>query len=166
MNEYFTNLLQTYKRRGILVDTNILLVYFVGLYDPKMIPKCKRTCTFAIEDYETIAGLLDFFDVRVTTTHVLTEVSNFIGQLPEKTGFGCYDVFSTAVEVLEEQHLSAEEISSDKVVFRKFGLTDTGIALLAKDKYLVLTDDLPIFHYLTNSGIDVLNFNHIREMNW
>lgn len=166
MNEYFINLLQKYKRRGILVDTNILLVYFVGLHDPKTIPTFKRTCTFAIEDFKTIVALLEFFEVKVTTPHILAEISNFIGQLPEKTSSDCYNLFSKAVEVLAEHHLPAKDITANGAVFRKFGLTDTGIALLAKDKYLVLTDDLRVSHYLANSGIDVLNFNHIRELNW
>lgn len=166
MNDYFTNLLRKYKRRGILVDTNILLVYFVGLHDPKTIPKFKRTCTFAIEDFNTVTSVLKFFDVRVTTPHILAEVSNFISQLPEKTAFDCFDIFSKALTVLEEHQLPAQQIAANSPVFRKFGLTDTGIALLAKDKYLVLTDDLRVSHYLSNNGIDVLNFNHIRELNW
>ncbi|MDX2044708.1 MAG: hypothetical protein SF097_26090 [Acidobacteriota bacterium] len=166
MNEYTINLLRRYKRRGVLVDTNILLVYFVGNHDPGIIPKFKRTCTFSTEDDETIAALLEFFEVRVTTSHILTEISNFIGQLPEKTASDCFDIFSKALDVLEERPLLAQEISANNLVFRKFGLTDTGIALLAKDKYLVLTDDLRVSHYLANTGIDVLNFNHIRELNW
>jgi len=166
MNDYVTNLLQRYKRRGVLIDTNILLVYFVGLYDTKTIPKFKRTCTFTVEDYELIASMIEFFDVRVTTPHVLTEVSNFIGQLPERAGFDSHGIFSKAVEVLNEHYLSAKDIALSGTTFKKFGLTDTGIALLAKDRYLVLTDDLRISHYLANSGIDVLNFNHIRGINW
>ena len=166
MNDYITDLLQTYRRRGILVDTNILLVYFVGLQDPKIIPRFKRTCTFAIEDFSTIVALLEFFEVRVTTSHILTEISNFIGQLPEKTASDCFDIFSKALDVLDEHQLPAQKIAANNPIFRKFGLTDTGIALLAKDKYLVLTDDLRVSHYLANTGIDVLNFNHIRELNW
>lgn len=166
MNDYFTKLFQKYKRRGLLVDTNILLVYFVGLYDPKTIPKFKRTCSFAVEDFNTIVSVLKFFDVVVTTPQILTEISNFIGQLPEKTASECFGFFSKAVEVLDEHHLPARKIAANNPAFQKFGLTDSGIALLAKDKYLVLTDDLRISHYLANTGIDVLNFNHIRELNW
>lgn len=166
MNEYITTLIQKYKRLGILVDTNILLVYFVGLYSPELIPKFKRTEKFTMDDYGTIVTLLEFFDNRVTTPHILTEVSNFIGQLPSNTKFDCYGVFSKALAVLTEQYLPAQEIAASGVVFSQFGLTDAGIALLVKDKYLVLTDDLRASHNLANSGIDVLNFNHIRELNW
>lgn len=166
MNDYISSLLQKYKRRGVLVDTNILLVYFIGIHDPKTIPKFKRTCTFSIEDYETIVSLFEFFEMRVTTSHILTEISNFIGQLPEKSASDCFNIFTKALDVLDERQLSAQKVAANNSVFRKFGLTDTGIALLAKGEYLVLTDDLRISHYLANAGIDVLNFNHIREWNW
>ena len=51
-------------------------------------------------------------------------------------------------------------------LFKKFGLTDSGIADLVKGKDLVLTDDLSLFGYLQNLGIDAINFNHIRSLAW
>jgi len=50
--------------------------------------------------------------------------------------------------------------------FSKFGLTDCGIVNVAKDNYLVLTDDLKLASYLQNIGIDTLNFNNIRVYGW
>ncbi len=48
--------------------------------------------------------------------------------------------------------------------FPKLGLTDSAILHLAKDKYLVLTDDFTLCQFLQKAGIDVLNFNHIRSI--
>jgi len=50
--------------------------------------------------------------------------------------------------------------------FTTFGLTDTGIISLARDRYLVLTDDLRLAHYLQKIGIDTVNFNNIRVYGW
>jgi len=37
INRYTISLLETYRQKGILVDTNILLLYFVGSVNPKRI---------------------------------------------------------------------------------------------------------------------------------
>jgi hypothetical protein len=64
-----------------------------------------------------------------------------------------------------------EAVSASKKIttnpgFKSFGLTDIGIAALAKGKYLVFTDDLRVSDDYGRSGIDVLNFNHVRGINW
>ncbi len=50
--------------------------------------------------------------------------------------------------------------------FTKYGLTDCGIVTLAKNKYLVLTDDFKLANYLQKVGIDTINFNNIRTYGW
>ena len=40
------------------------------------------------------------------------------------------------------------------------------IISLARDRYLVLTDDLRLAHYLQKIGIDTVNFNNIRVYGW
>ncbi len=47
-------------------------------------------------------------------------------------------------------------------MFSKFGLTDSAIIELVKEKYLVLTDDAILFQYLEKNRIDVINFTHLR----
>jgi hypothetical protein len=64
-------------------------------------------------------------------------------------------------EIYTDSHTIA---ATDK--FTKIGLTDCGIVNVAKDNYLVLTDDLKLAIYLQNIGIDTLNFNNIRVYGW
>ena len=62
------------------------------------------------------------------------------------------------------------DIASGSVVsmktFARFGLTDCGIEELTRNNYLVLTDDLRLSVQLQATGIDALNFNHLRVLNW
>jgi len=46
----------------------------------------------------------------------------------------------------------------------EFGLTDCSILEIACDQYLVLTEDFKLIQYLDNSGVSVVNFNHLRNM--
>ncbi|HEY9172803.1 MAG TPA: hypothetical protein VI136_11010, partial [Verrucomicrobiae bacterium] len=42
-------------------------------------------------------------------------------------------------------------------------LTDCTLAMLARQRVLVLTDDLPLYAQLVSEGSPVLNFTHLRS---
>jgi len=163
--EYIDELVARYQNRGILIDTNLLLLFFVGKYDPDRITKFKNTMKFTIDEFWLLAGFLDAFERLVTTPNVLTEVSNLSGQLPENLRALFYSDFANNISLVEEHYVPSLEASSF-TLFNKFGLTDSGIIQLVKDKFLVLTDDFKLAGYLQNRGIDVINFNHIRTLAW
>lgn len=163
--DYFEELLHRYRKKGILIDTNLLLLYFVGRYDPNRISRFKRTMIFNIEDFYTLSEIFKFFAKVVTTLNILTEVSNLSNQLPGEIKSSYFSLFAKHLIRLEENYITSIKVSSLKH-FKSFGLTDSGIIDLVKDKYLVLTDDLRLTAYLRNAGIDVINFNNIRALNW
>ena len=158
-------LIQRYKQAGILVDTTILLLYFIGAYDQDLIPKFKRTRQFTVEDHAILIRLLDLFDKIVTTPNILTEVSNLSGQLGEPKKSEYFKKFSSGISLLEEEYVASKDVA-DMQEFVRFGLTDTGIVYLTRGKYLVLTDDFRLSQYLQSAEVDVINFNHIRPAYW
>jgi len=165
MNSYIEKLLERYSKAGILLDTNILLLYFVGTFDKSEISKFKRTKIFAIEDYFTLIAFLHHFEKVITTPNIMTEVSNLSGQLGEHIRTNYFEQFARGIVLLNEYYLSSHDIAKMED-FKRFGITDTGILCLAKTNYLVLTDDFKLSNYLQTKGIDALNFNHIRPINW
>lgn len=165
MNMYLAALLQQYRQRGVLLDTNILLLYFVGTLDPQLIPQFKRTKTFAIEDFVTLQALLQHVETYVTTPNILTEVSNLAGQLSGKWRDDYFNIFAQSLTLLDEQYVRSRDIAATSA-FQRFGITDAGIIHVAQGKYLTITDDFPLSQYLRSQGADVLNFNEIRPYNW
>jgi len=163
--EYLDDLLMQYKSKGVVIDTNLLLLYFVGLYDPHRIPKFKRTEIFTVEDFYTLLGFFNYFDKIVTTPNILTEVNSLAGQLPNNIKPLFYFDFASRLDSLEEHYKKSIALAQSPH-FSKFGLTDSGIADLAQGRFLVLTVDRPLYGYLRNTGIDAINFNHIRTLNW
>ncbi len=158
-------LLLDYKTKGILVDSNLLLVYFVGIYDPTRISKFKRTAAFSSDDFYLLAQLLRFFGKIVTTPNILTEVNSLSNQLPEDIKSIYYPEFARQISLLDEHYIASTPVSSI-ASFHRLGLTDSGIAELARGKYLVLSDDLKLIAHLQSIGIDAINFNHIRPLGW
>ena len=163
--EYINQLIMSYKPKGLLVDTNLLLLYFIGAYDPERISRFKRTMAFTIDEFLLLAMFLGLFEKIITTPNILTEVSNLSGQLPENLRAFFWEDFAGRMIDLQESYTPSTTISASPH-FTKFGLTDSGIVGLVKHKYLVLTDDLKLAAYLQNLDIDVINFNHIRAIAW
>jgi hypothetical protein len=153
--------INTYKDKGLLIDTNLLLLLFVGLHSRKGIQRFKRTSQFTPGDFDCLAGVVRLFKQVVTTPNVLTEVSNLLGQLPEGAHFPVFQRFSLGIQHFQEQFLPSRELAQESC-FPKFGLTDAGIVQSAKGRFLVLTDDFRLAGYLERRGIDVINFNHLR----
>ena len=150
-----------YRSKGLIIDSNLLLLFFVGLHDRTRIEKFKRTAQYTIEDFELLVAFVKPFKEVATTPSILTEVSNLLGQLPGKLKYSFYQHFANGLKNLHE-HYSPSRDLGDERGFAKFGLTDTAILQAASGKYLVLTDDLDLAQYLEGLNIDVINFNHLR----
>jgi rRNA-processing protein FCF1 len=163
MSSRATELPRPYYNRGLIIDSNLLLLFFVGLHDPTWIDRFKRTSKFSSEDFARLVAFMDRFKEIVTTPSILTEVSNLLGQLPEKLKYSFRLHFARGLKNLNEQYTSSRELG-DAPIFAKFGLTDTAILLAARGKYVVLTDDFPLAQYLETQKIDVINFNHLRKL--
>lgn len=164
MEQIVNPLVGRYRTAGVLVDTNLLLLYFVGAYDPDLVATFPRTADrFAPEDFYTLSNFLERFERFVTTPHVLTEVSNMMGRLSGRARAGCFAFFAQTIASMHEYHAPAPMLSAN-AAFSTFGITDTAIMDASHGAYLVLTDDLPLYAYLSGHGVDVLNFNNIRQL--
>lgn len=165
MRDYIRKLFGKYKQKGIIIDTNILLLLFVGSVNKKRISKFNRTEQFSPEDYDLLVEIISYFSKIVVTPNILTEVSNFINQLSEPERSKALDFLAKVLTKWDEFYIESSTATQVEK-FTKFGLTDSGIISLAKEKYLVLTDDFKLANYLEKIEIDAVNFNHIRVCGW
>ncbi len=79
MSDHVLQLVERYRSRGVLVDSNVLLLYFVGAYQRQLVPRFKRTAQFTVEDYDLLVHFLSNFRRIVTTPNILTEVNGLLG---------------------------------------------------------------------------------------
>jgi len=156
-------LLDRYRNKGILIDTNIFLLYLVGLVNRERIPRFKRTAQFIPEDYDLLLQIVNGFQKVITTPNIMTEVNSLANQLGEPERSQCLIIFANLISRITEEYMESHLVANQEM-FSRFGLTDCGIMYLAKDKYLVLTDDLKLSLYLKALGIDTINFNNLRDL--
>lgn len=155
-----------HRRSGVLVDTNLLLVYFIGNYDYttgyQVINESKYTKgTYRPEDFEILDTLLNRFDIRITTPHILAEVSNLIKLLPAGADEFCMALLKNTIPSLQERTTPTLDLAAE-AIFTTYGVADVSIVMAAKQPCLVLTDDFRLWGHMDSNGIDALNFHHVK----
>ncbi len=154
--------IQRYHNRTLLIDTNLLLLFFVGSFRPDLIKSFKRMSEYSLQDFEILEALLLKFKRFSTTPHILTEVSNFMGQRgePERSEMRCY--LAKSIQAWHETNASSKTLALTSC-FPQFGLTDAAIADLVPGTCLVLTDDDPLAGLLKKRGSDVIRFSDLQK---
>jgi len=156
---------ERYQGKGLLIDSNLLLVYFVALFDSELIGRFERTKAFTRESVILLGNFITSFRHLATTPHILTEVSNLSSKLPENVRSEFFRSVAAQIGRLNETYLASSAVS-EMPEFARFGLTDAAITGVAKNRYLVLTDDFRLSNFLRSEGQDVVNFNHILQSSW
>ena len=152
------------RTAGLIVDTNLLVLYVVGSVNPERIETFKRTRQYARSDYDLLVRVLDKFDRLYSLAHVLAEVSN-LTDLSGDERLLARLVLKKTISELTELEMASSRAAEDPL-YQDLGLTDAAIGALARAHgCAVLTDDLGL--YLMLSGeIEVHYFTHLRATEW
>lgn len=167
MSDHLRILINKYRSKGVLLDSNLLLLLFVGLTDRGLVGSFNRTSNhgFTEQEFSLLQSIVSAFSRIITTPHVLTETSNFLGQLYGESRHTALELVSKTIQSFKERRPEAKKLVQSEAFFR-FGLTDSAILDAPPKKYLVLSIDAALVIALQKKGIDAINFNHIRQMAW
>jgi hypothetical protein len=157
-------LIRKHRKRGLLVDANLLVLLLVGAVNQQRILTFKRTQDFTIEDFHLLTRLILLFGKLIATPHVLSQASD----LTDLRGRELREIrqkFKLVVDQLEESYTPSRELVTDPL-FERLGLADTAIAKVCSKGILVLTTDLQLHLAMERRGADALNFNHVRQEAW
>ncbi|MGA2854118.1 MAG: hypothetical protein ABSE90_08315 [Verrucomicrobiota bacterium] len=166
ISEALRQVLLKHQGRGALLDTNLLLLLFVGVADQKLIVSFKRTRSlgFSIGDFELLQRVVRFLGDKVTTTpHILAETSNYIFQLGRPSLLCVLEKAAMMIEGFSELYAEACELTK-RGEFMTHGLTDTGILEAGKNGSLIISVDYDLVAYASKSNLGAVNFNHIRKL--
>lgn len=124
--------IRKYRSSGILVNTNLLLVYIVGLYDNvtgyRLVNTFKYTKgNYGVGDFDVLLAFLKKFDVMVTTPHILAEASNsIVGELTDPAKDLCLGLIQETIPTFHEHHVPAKDLLVEDQ-FLTYGVADMGI---------------------------------------
>jgi predicted nucleic acid-binding protein len=153
------------SRAGLLIDTNLLVLFVVGGVNRDRIESFKRTRQYSKTDYQLLLRVLDGFEPLYTLAHVMAEVSN-LTDLTGRERLQARQLLKETLTILREPEMPSVR-AAQSAPYESLGLVDAAIAALAREyKCTVLTDDLDLYLALSREGIMALNFAHLRERNW
>lgn len=164
-NRYISELVN--KATGLVIDTNLLILLFIGLFDSTEIDKFKKTKKYSIEDFENVKSIATFFSKKgclYINQSILTELTNLSDSFNNQNRHLFFEFIKNQFNNFKEHSEPAIEImNTSNKVYIKLGFTDASIYCSAKEKILILTDDLELYQFLSNSNYLVLNYNHLRN---
>jgi hypothetical protein len=161
---YLPDLIRRFRKKGVLVDTNLMLCYVIGHIDPERIPTFKRTQQYLPNDFYLLKKLLGFFSCVVTTPNILTEVENLGRSFANNDeDRALASTFSQIFGAITERYVPTKQIV-DNITHQRFGITDAATILLADEDFLVITDDLRLYQKIIGLNKPAININHIRTL--
>jgi hypothetical protein len=86
------------------IDSNLLLLYLIGKFEPSLIRSFRRTQQFSEAEFQLLTRFVGLFDKVLTLPNILTEVSNLAGQLPEDTASEFRESFRESIDLLDERY--------------------------------------------------------------
>lgn len=141
---------------GVLLDTNVLLLYLARKISPGYAEGWKRT-PFTARHGDVLDAVVAAAHGRlVTTPHVLAEAGNLASEEVKR-------LLQGLVATVEERTLEARLVGKDPV-FLRLGLADCGLLTMAgrhRRRPLIVTVDGPLTVELERRNLPVLNLNHI-----
>lgn len=149
---------------GLLLDTNVLLLFVAVAADRAFARRWKRTQMFTAAHIGLLELAVTSAREVVTTPHVLTEATNFL-----PTDGDDDPAFVRAAEILRafaagrrERHVEAKRVADDPD-FLRLGLSDVAQISLASSRSrrpLVVTVDGPLTLALEARGLPCANLHH------
>jgi rRNA-processing protein FCF1 len=153
-----------FRYSSVILDSNLLLLLAVGMWNPRAIETQKRLGGFTYDDFEVLRSFLGSFYKVVTTAHVLTEVSNLAGAATGQSREAIFRQLASLINTMDERNAPAETICS-QAEFLPFGLTDAALSLLCCQMLLV-TEDGRLAHHLQLRGLNALTLQQVRALRY
>lgn len=151
---------------GVLLDTNVLLLFLIGSISEDQIDKSKhlRLRDYDKEDFDILKYILRYNRGFVITPHIATETWD----LGENALSGHYlqafkDLFSAFLLGARETWIPVERLLGESYFFR-LGIADSGAARIKRRRPIVVTDDGKLARELEAQRKKVVNFTNLRNL--
>lgn len=151
--------------KAIVLDSNLLLLYVVGLASRDTIATHKGLKAFSVQDFDLLANMLKVAATVILTPNTVTETSNLLDRVknPEQRLRANY-VFKRLLALVGERYVpSATAYERPECNF--LGVSDCVMLQLSLEGAVLLTSDLDLFLAATRNKYPAINFNHHRDNN-
>lgn len=155
---YTALMIEKYRSRGLLLDSNLLLLHLVGTVNASLVGVggYGRLSGFGIRQTLILQQLIATFVRVVTTAHVLTEVSNLVNDLHGVRKAQVLGAFVSTLEMISEQDISSYK-AGRRSEFSYLGLTDSVLTEMS-GSFLIVSNDGRMVDMLRQHGVEALKW--------
>jgi hypothetical protein len=148
------------QQGGVLLDTNVLLLFVMMAIERSYVSEWKRTQQFSEAHMDALQLLVANARGFVTTPHILTEVTNLADKLPSHLRRRFMIAVARFAQTARERYKLSAKLSKD-VAFGRLGLADVAqLVLPTSAKPVIITVDGPLFIELEQRRLPAVNLNH------
>ena len=147
------------SRRKVALDTNVFLLFLVGLADRAAIARHKRLAAYDADSYDMLCKLLASYDEIVVTPGCLAETTDLLDS-DKGSQQHCYQMLKELIqsgEGLSEKHVPADKVVEQRP-FMWLGFTDASYVELADQGIPVITADLKLYLQVAERNEKSVNF--------
>ena len=150
------------KKTGLL-DATLLVLHIAGRVDLSLLQSFKRVkSNFTQQDVILLNWILTQFREILTTSYILTEVSNLGNSLSGRQRNLFYANLASYAVTSREAHVSTTQLGAQSETVR-FGFADSALCQLCRQS-VIITSEYRLSGYLADQGKQVLNFNNLRPL--
>jgi rRNA-processing protein FCF1 len=146
----------------ILIDTNALVVLLLGIIDPRLISKNKRTSIYEPEDFYDLLSVIGKLEKIVVLPNIWTEVDNLLNNITGSYKDQYVKVITETINTSSEKYLKSVSGTTNPSFF-DLGLTDSLILEYSKECDFLVTSDSRLSDYAQAYGIKVYDMIKARN---
>lgn len=143
----------------LLLDSNLLLVLAIGRIDPHRLGQSPRVKAYSAADYQMLQDYSAIFPLRVTTPHILAEVSNHLDNIDTRLLRALNAALIDWSPVRESWTPATTLVARGE--YSSLGLTDSAILQAARPRTLVLTADRELWGALKKGQLSAIHYEDI-----
>ena len=145
-----------------LIDTNSLVILLVGLIDPKLINKHRRTSIYEEQDFIDLLEFIGDFKDLIVLPNVWTEVDNLLNNFNRDRKESYIIHITNTIKSTTEKFLESQS-AVNNASFYDLGLTDSLLLEYSKVCKFLITSDSNLSDYAIANGIKV--FDLVKNRN-
>lgn len=146
----------------ILIDANLLCLVVAGLFAPSSVGRHKRLRAYTPADFDAVYAIVEDYQQVATCPHVLTEASNLLAHTNEAEAKSLRAGLRSLLDGMNELIIASSE-AMKSAEYLRLGLTDAVLLSLRESPADILTVDLGLTLAAQREGINVVNYNWLRE---
>ena len=146
----------------ILIDANLMCLVVAGLFAPALVGQHKRLRAFTPADFDAVYAIISNYQEVATCPHVLTETSNLLAYTDESKAHTLLSGLRTLLDRMTEISIAATQ-AMERAEYIRLGLTDAVLLSLRDQPADLLTVDLGLTLAAQRAGINVRNYNWLRD---